>query len=110
MLNINNKYYIFFLGLFFIVLSHFPFLQFDFLYTDDYLYLFPKVGDASNYSTFKDIELFWNEFHYLGRPLGGNLILIQHLFIENIQIAKFFRFLSLILISVIFYIFFLFFI
>ena len=102
----KQKYNYLILGFLLIILSYSPFLYFDFLYTDDYLYLFPKVGDSKNYSHLSDIESFYKYFRNIGRPLTGHLVLLQQILIENIQIAKFFRFFSLILITIIFYLFF----
>ena len=107
--NLNRNYNILFLGFALIILSYLPFLRFDFLYADDYLYLFPKFGESNNYSRLYSIELFFKYFHSLGRPLTGYLVLLQQILIENIQTAKYFRFFSLILIFIIFYLFFKFF-
>lgn len=106
MLKKKNNYSYLILGFLLVILSYSPFLYFDFLYLDDYLYLFPKVGDSKNYTPLSDIELFYKEFHEMGRPLAGHLALLQQILIENIQAAKLFRFFSLILITIIFYLFF----
>lgn len=106
---LNKNHIILFVGFLLIILSYLPFLQFDFLYADDYLYLFPKIGESYNYSRLYNLELFFKYFHSLGRPLTGCLVLLQQILIENIQNAKYLRFFSLILIFIIFYLFFKFF-
>ena len=106
MLKKKQNYNYLILGFILVILSYSPFLYFDFLYTDDYSYLFPKVGDSKNYSPLSDIGLFYKYFHNIGRPLTAHLILLQQILIENIQAAKLFRFFSLILITIIFYLFF----
>ena len=103
---IKQKYNYLILGFLLVILSYSPFLYYDFLYTDDYLYLFPKVGESKNYSRLNDIELFYKYFHDIGRPLTGHLVLLQQILIDEIQVAKLFRFFSLILITIIFYLFF----
>ena len=110
MLKKNQNYNFLILGFLSITLSYSPFLYFAFLYIDDYLYLFPKIGASENYNNYYTIENFYRYFHNIARPLTAHLVLIQQIFIENIQIAKLFRFLSIILITIIFYLFFIYFV
>ena len=89
MLKKKQNYNYLILGFILVILSYSPFLYFDFLYTDDYSYLFPKVGDSKNYSPLSDIGLFYKYFHNIGRPLTAHLILLQQILIENIQLQSY---------------------
>ena len=105
MLKIFKDINVIFLASILIVASHFPLIIFDFLYGDDYAYIFPKIGVSDGYSFLSSLEDFLGYFNKLGRPITGYFIWIQNYFISSIGDAKFFRYFSLLQILLIFYLF-----
>ena len=69
MLKIFKDINVIFLASILIVASHFPLIIFDFLYGDDYAYIFPKIGVSDGYSFLSSLEDFLGYFNKLGRPI-----------------------------------------
>ena len=105
MLKIFKDINVIFLASILIVASYSPLIIFDFLYGDDYAYIFPKIGVSDGYSFLSSLEDFLGYFNKLGRPITGYIIWIQNYFISSIGDAKFFRYFSLLQILLIFYLF-----
>ena len=74
MLKIFKDINVIFLASILIVASHFPLIIFDFLYGDDYAYIFPKIGVSDGYSFLSSLEDFLGYFNKLGRPITGYFI------------------------------------
>lgn len=98
----KNNFLLYLACLSILVFSYSPNLQFNFLYSDDYSYLFPKIGESKDFKIQANLDSFFEYFYKIGRPLTGYLIFIQNILIENIEHAKIFRFFSVVLIWFIF--------
>lgn len=105
MLKIFKEINVIFLALILIVASYFPLIIFDFLYADDYAYIFPKIGVSDGYNFLSSLEDFLGYFNKIGRPITGYIVWIQNYFISSIGDAKYFRYFSLLQILLIFYLF-----
>ena len=105
MLKVFKDIKVIFLALILIVASYFPLIIFDFLYADDYAYIFPKIGVSDGYNFLSSLEDFFGYFNRIGRPITGYIVWIQNYFILSIGDAKYFRYFSLLQILLIFYLF-----
>ena len=98
----NNNFFLYLASFFILIITYLPNLQFDFLYADDYAYLFPKIGESLAFKILLNTETFYDYFIKIGRPITGHLIFIQSFLIDNINQAKILRLFSIVLLWIIF--------
>ena len=70
----KNNFLLYLACLSILVFSYSPNLQFNFLYSDDYSYLFPKIGESKDFKIQANLNSFFEYFYKIGRPLTGYLI------------------------------------
>ena len=98
----NNNFFLYLASFFILIITYLPNLQFDFLYADDYAYLFPKIGESLAFKILLNTETFYDYFIKIGRPITGHLIFIQSFLIDNINQSKILRLFSIVLLWIIF--------
>ena len=101
---LNDRRIIFIILSIIIFFTYFPLMKAYYMFSDDYLYFFPKVGEYDGYLTSTYASIFDYSMD-LGRPLLFCFIALGNKLIINLEMANFLRFFAIIALIIVSYIF-----